>query len=88
MSFLKKRNQAFLNYPKLCSLNIIGSGGLLQKLSSLVFFFFLLSPSPSLPLFGQVLHIPGCLETHSATKYEDGHELLIFLQQPHHLLKL
>lgn len=85
MSLKKKRNQAFLNYPKLCSLN---SGGLLQKLFSLVFFFFLLSPSPSLPLIGQVLHIPCYLETHSATKYEDGHKLLIFLQQPHHLLKL
>lgn len=46
MSFLKKRNQALLNYPKLCSLNIIGSGGLLQKLFSLVFFFFFFLPLP------------------------------------------
>lgn len=56
----KKRNQAFLNYPKLYSLS---SGGLLQKLFffSFLFFLLLLSPSPSLPLIGQVSHIPGCL---------------------------
>lgn len=83
----KKRNQVFLNYPKLCSLN---SGGLPQKLFSLVFFFSS-SSSCSLslpPSLWTGFTYPRLPWTHSAPKYEDDHELLILLQQPHHRLKL